>query len=148
MICKGRQDVKILAIDPDRNKIKFIDELCKINNINNIITVISGVSDKKGFCSQSKVGHSGMWKINENTGDIPLNTLDNICKSLYIGLIHLDVERHEYKVLLGLQNIIHKYHPPIMLEYYGDSNNLRIPQLMKKFKYKKIWSGEHNILYI
>lgn len=145
----NRDDVKILAIDPNKDKIDFINKLCNINNINNIKTIHSGVSDKKTHSFEIKNGHSGMWKLKEDiNGNIKVDTLDNICNGINIGLVHLDVEGHEYKALLGMINIIKNNHPPIMLEYLHGEDKKNIFNFLENLSYKQIWNGENNILFI
>ena len=51
-----------------------------INNLDNIITKHYAVSNKTGISKLIKKQHPGAWKIKENSGNIPMDTIDNICK--------------------------------------------------------------------
>ena len=118
-----KKNIKVIMIEPDKTKINFINNMAKLNNLNNIVTKNIGISDKKGKAEIDKTRHPGGWKIiDNNKGNIIIDTLDNICNNLDISLIHLDVEGMEYKCLLGSQNIL-KNTKYVMIELNGESNN-------------------------
>ena len=103
----SHKNIKVIMIDPDKTKIKFIKKMAKINKLNNILTKNYGVSNKKGKGNIKKDSHPGGWKIDEKSiGDIKIDTIDNICKNKHISMLHIDVEGMEYKCLLGSKNII------------------------------------------
>ena len=52
-----------------------------------------------------------------------------------ISLIKIDVNGHEFSVVKGLQNIIKKDRPALMIE--TDSNIKKIEVILKKLNYKK-----------
>ena len=150
-----KKNIKVIMIEPDKTKINFINNMAKLNNLNNIATKNIGISDKKGKAKIDKTTHPGGWKIIENNskGNIIIDTLDNICNNLNISLIHLDVEGMEYKCLLGSQNIL-KNTKYVMIELNGISNNRNNEiNILKKnsfieFKDNKIKKENGNVLFI
>ena len=100
------KNIKVIMIDPDSTKLDFIDKMSKINKLDNIILENYGVSNKTGKTEIIKKHHPGAWKIKENSGNIPMDTIDNICKNKKISMMHIDVEGMEYQALLGCKNII------------------------------------------
>jgi len=132
------KNIKVIMIDPDKTKIKFIKKMARINKLNNILIKNYGVSNTKGKGKIKKDSHPGGWKINEKSnGDIKIDTIDNICKNMHISMLHIDVEGMEYKCLLGSKNIIKdaKY---IMIElnHHAKRNNER--QFLKKNNFIEI----------
>jgi FkbM family methyltransferase len=125
----NNKNIKVIMIEPDITKINFINKIAKLNKLDNIITKNYSVSDKVGYSSIIRKGGTGKaagaWQIdenNKNNENIKMNTIDNICKNMYISMIHIDVEGMEYETLLGSKNTLKnvKY---IMIELNGASNN-------------------------
>ena len=125
----NNKNIKVIMIEPDITKINFINKIAKLNKLDNIITKNYSVSDKVGYSSIIRKGGTGKaagaWQIdenNKNNENIKMNTIDNICKNMYISMIHIDVEGMEYETLLGSKNTLKnvKY---IMIEVNGASNN-------------------------
>jgi FkbM family methyltransferase len=149
------KNIKVIMIEPDKTKINFINNMAKLNNLNNIVTKNIGISDKKGKAKIDKTTHPGGWKIIENNknGNIIIDTLDNICNNLNISLIHLDVEGMEYKCLLGSKNIL-KNTKYVMIELNDLSNNRKNEINFLKnnnfieFKDNKIKKENGNVLFI
>jgi len=126
--------------------------MSKANNLDNILTMNYGVSDKPNKGSLDKKYHPGGWKIEiKDDGNINLDTLDNLCKNKLISLMHIDVEGMEYKCLLGSSSILKnvKY---IMIELNGINNRSNEYNLLKKNNFieipnKKIKSENGNVLF-
>ena len=145
----NRNDITIYSIDPNKDKIDFVNRVIMSNGIKNIQTFVCGVSDKNGTAEEIKKGHSGGWQIKESSNTtIPIRTLDDICKNVNVGLVHLDVEGFEYKTLLGMRDIISRNHPVIMLELLHGKDKMKIPTFLKSLGYVEKWRGENNILYV
>ena len=147
------KNVKVIMIDPDDSKINFINKMSKANNLDNILTMNYGVSDKPNKGSLDKRFHPGGWKIEtKDDGNINLDTLDNLCKNKLISLMHIDVEGMEYQCLLGSTNILKnvKY---IMIELNGLSNRSKEYNFLKNNNFveipdEKIKSENGNVLFI
>ncbi len=141
---KGKK-IKVLAIDPDTSKIKFINDIVNKNELQDyVITVNSAVGDDFSKASivkyQTKKSgrvrlHSGAWQVkNDMNGDIDVVPLDHIYSSLKLddytlAILHLDVEGSEFKVMQGAIGLILKNHPLCIFELFN-KNNTRIKQVM------------------
>jgi FkbM family methyltransferase len=106
----------IYAIDPSVENLNNINELAKINNLNNIITINHTISDTFGevFTNENDLTHIS---CNEITGIHKLHTVTlDYLKLENIGLLHLDVEGFEQKVLNGAKSLLENYNPVIIWE--------------------------------
>jgi len=131
----------VYAIDPSLENCKYINDMKKYNNINNIIIFQNALSDTienlttdDDMCHCSFVnGTSGKNKVISTSLDILYEEkkIDNI------GYMHLDVEGMEYKVLLGSVEIIKKFRPIIAYEQHIETEDINIViKFLTKKKYK------------
>jgi len=122
----------VYAIDPSPNNCDFINKTCKLNNIENVKVIETGISEETQLLStHGDLTHcSFVYGNTENNGRIrvnsvsldylfELNQIDNI------GYIHLDVEGMEFRVILGSSNIIDKFKPIITFEQHLNHDNYR-----------------------
>lgn len=80
------KNINVIMIDPEESKIEFIKKMGEKNNLKNIITIVSGVSDTKGNGAMDKSLHPGGWKIDDKSnGNIKIDTIDNLCKGKNIS---------------------------------------------------------------
>jgi len=118
----------IYAIDPSPNNIKYIEQMAKANNIQNIKTIQKAIGDKNEIigtnenidhCSFSKKG--GVTKVESVTLDYLYGQgqIDNI------AYIHLDVEGFEFNVIKGSEKIITLFNPVISYEQHLDIDNYK-----------------------
>lgn len=157
-----REDIIIYALDPCINKCNAIKYLAYKNNLKNIKIINCGLTDKPCLLYPNIPNVDSQGLPDKNTGGtvwIPekinlagnahlykvgepfyFKTLEDLIINKEInhniGLIHLDVEDHEYKVLSGSLNIINKFMPYISLE---DHNNdiQKFEKLLKNYKFVK-----------
>lgn len=115
----------VYAIDPSRDNCDFINRTCELNNITNVKTIQSAISninellttnESINHCSfvYGNPGLNGITKINSASLDYlyQIKVIDNI------GYIHLDVEGMEYKIIEGSSSLIDKYRPLISFEQH------------------------------
>lgn len=134
-------DAIIYAIDPSPENIKFINDICILNNITNIICIEKAISDKNEILeTNDTIDHcSFVYGLNNGKGKLKIesvsldylyqtNIIDNI------GYIHLDAEGLEYKIILGSNKIIEKFNPIITFEQHLqlDNYSLIITHLKEK----------------
>jgi FkbM family methyltransferase len=133
----------VYAIDPSPENINFINEMCELNNIKNIITIQKAISNINEILSTydnlhhcSFIYENPELKLNEiNKVDaVSLDYLHNNNIINNIGYIHLDVEGMEYKILEGSEKIIDLYNPIITFEQHLeiDDYNIILIYLKKK----------------
>ncbi len=115
----------VYAIDPSPTNIKFINDMCAINDIENIKCIERAISDKCEIVSTNDcIDHcSFVYNNSANNGKnkfeaVSLDYLheQNILND--IGYIHLDVEGMEFRILQGSTNIIDKFRPVITFEQH------------------------------
>lgn len=114
---KKLTNVKVIGVEPDEEKISFMNDVIKLNHIDNIELHCNAISDQKGNYSINKKNkNSGSWTIDHSENGGNFITLDEVCEDKNMYLIHLDVEGYEIKALNGGKKII-KTTPHIILEY-------------------------------
>lgn len=140
----------VICIEPIKESSFFIRKNFELNGSNNYLVLQIAVGDKPGkmILYRNLVGSYGFLdpileekQLSEAT-EIEVETIDNIVTSRNIqkiGMMKIDVEGHEYEVLLGckesfnknrIQNIICEIHPNY-LKKKGISVN-RIYDLLKE----------------
>ena len=139
-----RDDLLVVAIEPDAIKCQIIEQLCIINNLKNVLVINEGLFNKKTILYQRRlpfwnklINNSGAISFTEKD-DIPLydkiinivsrpnynikivcNTIDNLVSEKIkrpIGIIHLDLEGCESKAIQGGLKSIKKYKPYLSIE--------------------------------
>jgi FkbM family methyltransferase len=152
----NRHDIMIYAIDPSREKCNAIEMLCKMNKLDNVTVLNYGLTNEicTLFPNIPKDKNTGgtVWipeRINtagnaENytVGDsFTFDTLDNLVKegviTHKIGIIHLDVEGHEYRLIEGGINTIMKDLPYLSLEDHQNDVTKFDKLLVTNYKFVK-----------
>tara|TARA_R100000353_G_scaffold100040_1_gene72679 strand:+ start:467 stop:1225 length:759 start_codon:yes stop_codon:yes gene_type:complete len=127
----------IYCIDPSGNNIRFIKDMCALNRITNVKTIQVAVSDKiETLTTNGNINHcSFVYNNPHNNGKhkeyaVTLDSLHDDKDIENIGMIHLDVEGMEYKVMKGGELLIDKYLPIISYEQHLEIDDTEI---IKKF---------------
>tara|TARA_B100000787_G_C16160959_1_gene281380 strand:+ start:232 stop:1185 length:954 start_codon:yes stop_codon:yes gene_type:complete len=115
-------DAIVFAIDPSTENLSFGKNVAALNNIFNVKWVRAVCSDKPDIAmSYDGSIHMAQFKIDkESNSSMVSTTLDKIAdeKSGSIGLMHVDVEGFELKVLQGAGKIIELSRPVILFEQH------------------------------
>jgi FkbM family methyltransferase len=121
---------KVFTYEPVRENYEFALRNIQINNLENTYLENCGLSDKQCL-HQIIVAENGIPRgggssiVPENISaernieleTVSLFTLDELLPpQVNIGIIHLDVENHEYYALMGAIETINKYRPILILE--------------------------------
>ncbi len=150
----GRNDIKVISIEPDDSKAKFIKDMAKIENVN-IDVINAGLWNKKTKGNVIKdENYSAMWRVKENpNGSVTFRTLDDILDGSRIDILQLDVEGSEPQALEGAEKSIRKYKPAIFIEIeFNEAKSKTSNQaisILKSFGYKQ--SGkrmDNDLLFI
>jgi FkbM family methyltransferase len=150
---------RILAIEPTPNAFKLLNSNCLLNsNLDKVILFNGVASDSNSNFElnivEGKEEYSSLGQIvygfDENQIitkiEIPGRTLDSLVtdNDLNPGLLIIDVEGAEYKVLIGSMVVLKKFRPIIIseivdeyLNQQGDSS-IAIFNLLKEINYKVI----------
>jgi FkbM family methyltransferase len=125
---KNINNIKLIGIEPNKDKIKFINEIIKLNNITNIELYCNAISDEQGTYSINKsCKNSGAWTCyNNNCATDSYVSIDDICDQKNIYLMHLDVEGYEIKALQSGKNTLKSLqHLIIEYEHVGLDNIMK-----------------------
>jgi FkbM family methyltransferase len=117
----NHKDGLVYAIDPSPQNIEFINATSALNEIKNLITIESAISDKnENVFTNVDISHA-TFSTTEGGQTISAASLDylhtiNVISN--IGFIHLDVEGFESKVIRGAKKLIQKYKPILAIEQH------------------------------
>lgn len=136
----------IYAIDPSSRNINFIKDMASLNKINNIKPIQVAVSDKiETLSTHGNIEHCSFVYNNSLNNGKHIEyavTLDSLYKDgdiKDIGMIHLDVEGMEYRVMKGAETIINEYKPIITFEQHLEIDNYDIISNYLKNKNYKVF---------
>ena len=163
----GRSDIHVYCIDPSEDKCKFMEEICKLNNLTENITIIcQGISNREGYFSVKEYGHghknqinTGSWQWTPDKNGKFFTTLDKLYENNIIGDIGffwLDAQWSEKEILEGGIHYLKKNKPYILMEYdpptsfEEDGITIRdyIAGSVKDLKYDKKFRDILNLLNI
>ncbi len=124
---KRISEATIYAIDPSLENCHFINEMCKHNDIDNVKTFQTAVSNKmETLSTNDDMYHCTFEPGTQGRNKVHAITLDHLFQNgeiENIGYIHLDVEGMEYKVILGANQIIDTCRPVITFEQHLEIDN-------------------------
>lgn len=150
------------AFEPDPVNYNLCLENIILNNINNVKLYSDALSNKIGkdifnICNSHRGLNTlgkNLLRFNESESqkiEVNLNTLDNLFIDTKIDMIKIDTEGAEYDILIGAENLIKKYKPKILLEYYDD-NLLQFNKsikdlnlLIEEYNYHIVWRSDDNV---
>ncbi len=128
-ICKLRPDIKAVCIEASSRMYSYLENNCKLNNLNNISLINKAVSEidnaKVNFYSpDDKYGKGSMNNVFTDKAEIVNTiTLDKLVADLdyrNIGIIKIDVEGFECSVFNGGKGLLSKDDAPDILFEFLD----------------------------
>ena len=131
----------VYAIDPSHENCDFINKMCERNEITNVKTIQSAISNKNEVLyTNDNINHCSFIYETHGVGiKVDAVSLDYLYEKKEIeniGYIHLDVEGMEYKILEGSRQIIDMYRPIISFEQHLDIDDYSsIASYLKKKDY-------------
>ena len=149
----------IYAFEPNKKNFLNLKENCVLNNLNikiyNFGLSNSNYNSEIWYTDKNKLGGSAIFDINDPElkkydpksiikEKITLKKLDDVLKINNSKiLVKVDVERHEKKVLEGMENIIQQNNIIMQIET-SEENEKKIFDYLKKLKFKWINSIRHD----
>lgn len=143
---------KVYALDPSIDNINFINKICIKNNIKNLFTFCCAISDLSGKNFSFKGDVEELYHIellenknNKNNKTITTFALDDFCEEKNIkniGLMHIDAEGFDFKILKGSKKIIKKDLPFLVSEVCLNSKNYKNTISLLKDNYKTFLINE------
>jgi FkbM family methyltransferase len=110
----------VYAIDPSPNNIDYINQMCTINQLQNVKTIQIALSDKtETVTTVDHIDHCS-FVCPGNTQAYAVSLDDLYLKNSIsdIDFIHLDVEGFESKAIHGSEQLIRRYNPMIAFEQH------------------------------
>lgn len=120
------KDSVVYAIDPSAQNIKFINSICEINEISNLHTLVTAISDKNEKLFTNNNLYHAQFSSDGGVNSIDAVSLDYLFENGKINnieFIHLDVEGYESKVIKGASNIMTTFRPIIAIEQHLESDD-------------------------
>ncbi len=126
----NRTDIMVYCIEPTKSKCDFMEEVKKVNELENVTIICRGLADKVGKFSVKRHGFAGLDNLGRNTGGwqwtkdengIEFTTLDYLYHNKMIGPIGffwLDAQWSEEIILKGGKTYLSKFKPYILMEYW------------------------------
>ena len=126
----NRSDIMVYCIEPAKSKCDFMEEVKKVNELENVTIICKGLSDKVGRFSVKRHGFAGLDNLGRNTGGwqwtkdengIEFTTLDHLYSNKMIDAISffwLDAQWSEELILKGGKTYLSKFKPYILMEYW------------------------------
>jgi FkbM family methyltransferase len=120
----------VYSVDPSPNNLVFIQKVASINSINNIKLIKAICSDTSNLPVEKKgsIDHAQFSTSNVSSRSAFLTTtLDDLIpfdKHTEIGLLHVDVEGFEEKVLRGAKSILIKSKPVVIFEQHINQDDI------------------------
>lgn len=102
------KNIDVIMIEPDKTKVDFIKKMINLNKLHNCFVINCGVSDNPSTGSLSiNKEFPGATLVNEDdSGEIFIDSIDNLCEGCRVSMMHIDVEGMEFKCLIGAQKIL------------------------------------------
>jgi FkbM family methyltransferase len=146
----------VLGIEPSNREYRRLKANLQLNRIESVIALQVAASDRAGFATMkiAEFEHVGQntlgdfaYKINQQAIEqVRLMTLDDIVDAYlsstsFIGVVKIDVEGAEHKVLLGARRILERHQPVILIElvdaalHYQGTNREEVLSLLQSLGY-------------
>ncbi len=131
----------IYAFEPVKKTFNALNKTIEINSMKNVETYCLALSNNKELTKRNFNQTRGMLTNEDSASDLEVSIISfdsffcnkNIKK---IDGIKIDVDGPELEVLLGLENVISKDKPKIIIEVHDQSFN-KVKNLLSKYGYKK-----------
>ena len=141
---------KVISIEPEKNNFEILKKNVTLNSFKNIILLNCACSDKKGYLklyiSETAGGHS-LERKGKNYQLAEVSSVDEILRKSKIkfqevGLMKIDVEGHELKVLKGSRKLLKKS-KNLRIVFESWENADKVKRFLREFGFliKEICTG-------
>jgi len=143
LIRNKQQNMKVIGVEPDAEKVSFIKQIINLNNINNIEIHCNAISDEnKNYIINRSNTNSGAWTMEISDSGNAFVSLDEVCRNKEIYLMHLDIEGYEINAInSGKETIKTTSHLILEYEHIGLDKIKNILSL-DKFEYEVLDAGD------
>lgn len=115
---------RIIAIEPDSENYKILNENIKINKWENITTVACGIYEKRDIMKFNSTGDMEAQISQDGEIEIEVDSIDNIVNNQAVSIIKMDIEGTEMSALKGAERTILKNRPILMISAYHKKTDL------------------------
>jgi FkbM family methyltransferase len=141
----------VYSFEPNTKNYSLLCENCKLNGLEKKIKPYNiAISDKnENYKTFDFIGNMGRSYIEENPihGDGITKKIDDFIFN-NIGLIKIDVEGYEPKVLIGAKNTIELHSPEIVLECNYEYELEAVTPIISSYNYKMIKKIDNMYYYV
>lgn len=129
MFSKNYKPRNIFAFEPTQENYDYLLETIKINHLDNVSPIKSGLGDKnEKQASMIFLGSSSHLVTSQNNDlDFPISvtSIDEfvLVEQLNVGIIKMDIEGYESKAVQGSIDTIRKYRPVMLLSIYHNPDD-------------------------
>lgn len=125
---------KIYAFEANPYCMERCEQTFNKKHIDNVSMIKKGLWDKKGIV-RFRSNYSGGACISENGNvEIQVDSLDNVLNGRRVSFIKMDIEKSEYRALIGAKNTIETYHPRLAIcVYHKPEDIFQIPELLLRY---------------
>jgi FkbM family methyltransferase len=139
-ICKRCKHIYI--IEPLK---KFVECLQKtFDKANNVEILPFAISDKEYYARILNDDISSALSTGEQGEEVKVTTLDNIffARDIAVSYLKMDLEGHDYKALVGAENVIRKNKPKIAITTYhkkedADKMELFLKSIVPEYNFRR-----------
>ncbi len=143
MFARDYNPDKIYSFEPNLDNYNFFLENIELNNLKNVIPINKGVGEKSCIVNFFSLGVASYIPDEGGNTKIKIISIDEFIskKNLTVGLIQMDVEGYELKVLKGAKETIKQFKPVLLLEIYHNPEQFfetkkYIQDLIPDYKFK------------
>lgn len=130
---------QVYSYEPQKTMFEYLSYSINLNNLKNVKAFNLGLGDKNEYMKVPSIDYNRrrdfgnvVLKPLSSKGDL-IEVVKLDCEISKLDFLKIDVERMEYNVLLGAENLIDTYRPWCWIEYIRSD----LKQLVAFFKNKK-----------
>jgi FkbM family methyltransferase len=149
---------QVFAFEPMPRNFKCLSQTVAMNNLNNVVLYQMAVSNGRNAKAKFQISDqsSSMGKLVEDESalaeselEVTVTSLDQIIESggiARIDFVKIDVEGHDLEVLEGMQGLVARFRPKILIEFHSPDLLLRGHELLAAQGYQlsmdpsRIWT--------
>ena len=142
---------RVLAFEPLPRNVWKIRRHLTLNHVTNVVLHDCALSDVTGTLRFSEGESDFTGKIWDEGGDleVPSVRLDQFLQEQSLpdpGLLKIDVEGAEDRVLKGARELLHRAHPVLVLALHGPEQKTRCFEILRAFGYRVLGLGGKSII--
>ena len=142
---------RVLAFEPLPRNVRKIRRHLSLNHVTNVVLHDCALSDVTGTLRFSEGESDFTGKISEEAGnlEVPSVRLDQFLKEQALpdpGLLKIDVEGAEGRVLEGALELLRRAHPVLVLALHGAEQKTRCFEILRALGYRVLGLGGKSII--